>query len=175
MPKFPGCQYGPHALRRLLRAHRLPGERLVGWGPARKKADASTHAWIVAMNLAPGIGHGIGAVMLAQLARWVVLTDLRLLVLSCDRSAVKPSEKGLKAEVSLGDATIVEKSRPKRPVPEQAAKKPLARKFQISWVELGKPLALEIQIPAKAPATQRRLGDALSLLATAPEEATERP
>lgn len=172
--RFSGCQFGPFALRLLLRAHMNPGERLVGWGLARKCADTTTTFWIAAMHLAPGVGHGIGAMMAAQLLRWIVLTDQRLLVMGVGRNTVKPGKQGLKADVSLGEALIERTSRARAGDKGSSAFRltltESADKFVISWDELGKTQSIEVKLNAKSPRSHKRLGVALGLLAQAMDE-----
>jgi hypothetical protein len=119
------------------------------------------------MSIAPGVGHGVAAMMQAQFARWVVLTDQRLLILSVDRSSVKPGERGLKADVSLGEAIVQGQPETKSSAHKsfRPSRSGSNAKFQISWMELGKLQALTLDIPAKAPASHQRLAQALVLLA----------
>jgi len=79
---FPGCRYGPMALRPVLRRTLQPGERVLGFGAA----DTAGPGWRGLAALAPVLPVGsIWSGRLLRRRRVLLLTDRRLMVLPPDR------------------------------------------------------------------------------------------
>lgn len=102
MNRFPGCAFRPLDLRRLLRAHREPGERLIGWGIGRLGMDHSRTWFLHGTAHVPFVGPLLLVVLLARLKRFALLTDRRILLVPTSYSP-----KDSRARVSvLGVADI---------------------------------------------------------------------
>lgn len=99
--QFPNCEYGPFELRRLFRARFLPGERIIGWGPALVNPPVWMLVAVGGMVMIPLVGHALLAVVLSSHRRMVVLTDSRLLVLSRMWVASDPEGRGVKLDVPV--------------------------------------------------------------------------
>lgn len=82
MPRrFPHCAFGPFALRTMLRAKLLPGEVVVGWGAVERAAVGPAKSIELGLGMTPIIGPIVVALLAAPKHRFVVLTDLRVIVL----------------------------------------------------------------------------------------------
>lgn len=158
MRRLPGCQFGPVELRRVLRLAREPGERLIGWAPARVPMPAWQHLWLAAASMAPG-AHGLAAVAIARSRRMVVLTDRRLFVLGVDRGVAKGKAKSVRAIVDIGALRVVTPpaTRKRRWVPTT---------IRVHWAGDLRDETLLLDFAAKAKGPPVRLRDALSVLSS---------
>jgi hypothetical protein len=85
-------------VRRLWRARRLPGERLVGWGVVRPPPTASQTALQVALAMIPAVGHfaAMAIVGPGSRERWLmILSDRRVLLLHPGDHGVAPDGRGV--------------------------------------------------------------------------------
>jgi len=100
---FPGCGYGPMALRPLLRHSLQPGERTLGFGAA----DTAAPGWRTLMLLAPAMPvGGVWSSRLLRRRRVLVLSDRRLLVLPPDRPVLDRRSNRWNAEFALSQITL---------------------------------------------------------------------
>ncbi|MFG0293790.1 MAG: hypothetical protein ACF8MJ_11665 [Phycisphaerales bacterium JB050] len=82
---FPGCRYGPMALRAEWRRTLQPGERVLGFGAA----DTAGPGWRALVLLTPAMPvGGVWSGRLLKRRRVLVLTDRRLMVLAPDRAVL---------------------------------------------------------------------------------------
>lgn len=104
--QFSGCQFGPLALRRMLRQRFSRRERLVGW--AVLSHDPRLHEVLLGVGLMvlPGV-HVFAHSATAGLRRFVVLSDRRAMVLVTGKKAADLRGAGIVAECSIGDLQIL--------------------------------------------------------------------
>lgn len=131
---FPGAEYGPLALRPLLRERLGPGERIVGWSDYR--GDLPFHRAAIAFALAiMPIGHLLAG-FIARVERGViVLTDRRILLLTHENTGPDPAGSGVRANWPLETISVSAtvgarehllralqhyRSRPRTPAPAEA-------------------------------------------------------
>lgn len=140
----------------MLRLAREPGERLIGWAPARVPMPAWQHLWLAAASIAPG-AHGLAAVAIARSRRMVVLTDRRVLVLGVDRGVAKAKPKSVRAMLNLGELRLeVQRSALRRSV----------TMLLVRWDDDRGEQTLLVEIAHKAKGPARRLRDALLVLSS---------
>lgn len=98
---FPQLEFGPWALRPLLREILGPGERVIGWATAREQASSSLSLLRIGLAIMPGMGQvlslAVGAIF-GPPRVLLLLTDARLLMLDA-----KPSGPGLRVPRLLCD------------------------------------------------------------------------
>jgi len=101
--RFPGCAYGPMALRPLLRRTLQPGERLLAFG----SADTAASGWRAVKLLALALPVGsVWSHRLLRRRRVLVVTDRRLMVLPPDRADLDPCSVRWNAEFPLTQVTL---------------------------------------------------------------------
>lgn len=99
--KFPGCVYGPMGLRPALRTRLMRGERIVGWGVARRGMSVLDTIGVVGVSLLPAVGTVAGAAMAARSVRVMVLTDRRLLLFAPDVKLSSRTDRGVTLDAPL--------------------------------------------------------------------------
>ena len=86
MPRtFRHLDFGPLALRDLLRARLAPGERVVGWASAQLEQPLSLALFRLGLMVLPGVGHvvsGLLSSMVSPERSLLILTDARLLLIT---------------------------------------------------------------------------------------------
>ncbi len=100
---FPGCRYGPMALRPLLRDKLQPGERTLGFGAA----DTAGPGWRTLTLFAPAMPVGVvWSSRLLRRRRVLVLSERRLLVLPPDRPVLDGKSNRWNAQFALSQMTL---------------------------------------------------------------------
>ncbi|MFU8828921.1 MAG: hypothetical protein ACNA8P_05735 [Phycisphaerales bacterium] len=96
--RFPGCQYGPLALRPLLRRQLQPGERVLGFGAA----DTAGPGWraLALLTIALPTG-GLRITQVIHRRRVLIHTDRRLIILAPERPALDSTAPRWNAEIPL--------------------------------------------------------------------------
>ncbi len=98
---FAQLEFGPWALRPLLREILEPGERVIGWATAREQASSSLSLLRIGLAIMPGMGQvlalAVGAIF-GPPRVLLLLTDARLLMLDA-----KPSGPGMRVPHLLCD------------------------------------------------------------------------
>lgn len=159
MPRrFSNCAFGPFALRSLLRAKLLPGERVIGWGVVERGASGAALTLQLGLSMAPVLGPLLAAAMMNPKRRFLILTDSRLLVLDAQASRDdrlrlamdRPSSLRVVAEAPIGVVTVVKTDEP--------------RKFRVALDEHDD--AQTITVPKQRSAAAERLAKAMALLAS---------
>ncbi len=144
-PEFNRAGYTPLALRRLLRARRDRGERLVAWGVAEVRPAKSPGELL---GLLGPLGWIAGAVTSSGARRVVVLTDQRLLLLRTGPLGPSPEGLGVVVDAALGVLRVSVKE----------------STFELLSPELGKRVWLVVSEPGSRDGS--RLREALLALAS---------
>ncbi|MGP1345898.1 MAG: hypothetical protein ACTS3F_04415 [Phycisphaerales bacterium] len=111
MPNFDSCQFGPLALRRLLRQRLLIGERVIGWGVANRQARSADIALIIFLSMIPIVGSVITAFYAGRFKRFIVLTDARLLMIDTGADAKSITRKPPLLNVPLHSVSVATASK----------------------------------------------------------------
>jgi len=103
MPHFEHCDYGPLALRSVLRHGRAPGERLIGWGAAAKNRAGLGDPALIIASLVPVAGELITLLLSRKSHFFLILTDHRLIICSTTSPVVGPHADTPPLAIELGD------------------------------------------------------------------------
>lgn len=155
--RFDNCEYGPMALRPLLRAHLMPGEEGVGWGVVSRDMSSFDAALLVALALIPAAGAVLSQAVLSRTKRVMILTDARLLILPPDARAADPKRPSATLDAPLHSVFVARTAR--------------ARAFRILGPGWLRPEAYKL--PSAKQGAHRRLAEGLGVLAADSDQVNE--
>lgn len=106
--KFSSCEFGPWALRRVLREEIGPRDRALSWGVVTVRRGDMSEWLVLAASMTPVVGPLLG-VALGGVARpgVLVVTRTRLVLLDGGK---RPGARGwVRQEIGLGNVEVVRK------------------------------------------------------------------